>query len=58
MCGWLERVATVFVVIAILAGVWWWSGAPMHDGPARSYQCSVGNLKAWVCDQPARTAAP
>lgn len=53
--GWLEVVYGTMVVAGILLAVWLWAGATMHDGPARAYQCSVGNQETWVCDQPVPT---
>ena len=42
--------AEALIVVAILAALWLWAGATMVGGPARTYQCSVGNQKPWVCD--------
>lgn len=56
--GWLEHVYTLAMVVVILVGLWLWSSATMYDGAARTYQCSAGNQKTFVCADPPRTHAP
>lgn len=50
---WLDNLAVltaeVLIVVAILFGLWLWAGATMEDGPARDYQCSVGNQTPGAC---------
>lgn len=52
---WLDNVAVGFaallMVLAFVALIWFWAGATMTPGPARDYQCSVGNQRPFVCEE-------